>query len=224
MRTAFAKHRPWVTRFDIRGRSYGGSVSFEQDGRIAEFCSAFPDARTILELGSLEGGQTFEIARRLPHVRILGIEGRQGNVDRARLVQSLLGIDRVEFMRANIEALPFEHLGHFDAVLCSGLLYHLPRPWLLLDGLARLTGQMYLSTHFAADADVDADQDGVAGHWYQEHGQADPMSGLSPRSFWLPLRTITSRLENGGFEVTVTSLDEHHDNGPLLNLIARRTV
>src|ERR1700680_2575323 len=217
---AFNRRKPWVTRFSIEGRSYGGTISLDEDDRVVEFCSTFPDARSILELGSLEGGQTFQLARRLPNARILGIEGRQSNIDRARFVQRLLKIKNAEFRLGNLEMLPLMQLGHFDTVLCSGLLYHLPRPWVLLDSLSQVTGRLYLSTHFADEDRIDAENEGVAGHWYDEFGDRDPLSGLSQRSFWLPIGTIVSRLEGSGFRVTVRSLTHDHPNGPMVNLIA----
>lgn len=219
----FNRRRPWITRFSIDGRAYGGAVSFENDDRVIEFCATFPDARTVLDLGSLEGGQTFELAHRLPNARILGIEGRQTNIDKARFVQRLLKIENAEFMLGNIEVLRLADLGHFDAVLCSGLLYHLPRPWMLLDSLNQVTGRVYISTHFADESRIDAENEGIAGHWYQEYGAQDPLSGLSQRSFWLPVDTIVGRLEAGGFRVSIKSFNHDHPAGPTVNLVAEQS-
>jgi len=81
---------------------------------------------------------------------------------------------------------------------------------------------VYLSTHFAEASRIDAEHEGIAGHWYQEHGARDPLSGLSQRSFWLPIDTIVARLEAGGFRVDIKSYNHNHPNGPTVNLVAER--
>jgi len=218
----FSRLEPWVTRFSIRGHTYGGSVDFEGDLRVKQFCRAFPDARTVLELGSLEGGMTFELARNMPGARIHGVEGRPSNLEKSRLVQGLLGIRNVEFQQVNLEVVPLSDLGRFDAVLCAGLLYHLPRPWELLAGFQAVTDRVLISTHYAAEDRADEEVEGIRGHWYREYGEEDPLSGLSPRSFWMTLPAITSRLQADGFDVEVVSDEPGHQNGPLLSLVARR--
>jgi len=81
---------------------------------------------------------------------------------------------------------------------------------------------VYLSTHFAEASRIDAEHEGIAGHWYREHGARDPLSGLSQRSFWLPIDTIVARLEAGGFRVDIKSYNHNHPNGPTVNLVAER--
>jgi SAM-dependent methyltransferase len=218
----FSRLEPWITRFSIRGTSYGGSVPFAGDLRVEWFRHAFADARTVLELGSLEGGMTFELARALPRARILGVEGRMANIEKSRMVQRLLGVRNVEFRQVNLEVVPLSDLGEFDAVLCAGLLYHLPRPWELLAGLRGVTDRVLVSTHYAAEDRADEVVEGFPGHWYREHGEEDPLSGLSPRSFWMTLPAITDQLRAGGYAVEVVAHEPEHQNGPLVTLIARR--
>ena len=52
---AFAAVGPWQSRFDIDGRSYGGELPYQDDGRVAEFFEWVGTPSTVLELGSLRG-------------------------------------------------------------------------------------------------------------------------------------------------------------------------
>jgi SAM-dependent methyltransferase len=214
----FRARGPWVTRFHIGGRSYGGKADLVDDGRIEQFAAAFPDCRTVLELGSLEGAHSFSLARRVD--RVVAVEGRSESIARARFVQGLLGVDNVTFVEADLETTPLESFGRFDAVFCVGLLYHLPRPWLLLDQLADVAPRVFLQTHYAEDAETTVD--GFPGRTYREHGRKDPLSGLSPASFWLTIPALVQRLEAGGYAVDVLERDSSHRNGPIVTLAAER--
>ena len=81
----FERRGPWVSRFKIGDRYYGGELSYEGDPRIDRFWEAFPKARRILELGSLEGGQTLRLASHHPDVHVLALEQRQKNVEKGAL-------------------------------------------------------------------------------------------------------------------------------------------
>jgi len=213
----FKARGPWVTRFRIGDRNYGGKVDLVDDGRIDDFAAAFPGCRTVLELGSLEGAHSFSLARRVE--RVVAVEGRDENIARARFVQGLLGVDNVEFVAADLETTPLESFGPFDAVFCVGLLYHLPQPWLLLDQLAAVAPNVFLQTHYAERAETTAD--GLPGRNYREFGRSDPLSGLSPTSFWLTIPALTERLEQGGYAVELLADDPDARNGPIVTLAAR---
>jgi SAM-dependent methyltransferase len=217
LRSEFKSRGPWVTRFRIGDRDYGGKVDLVDDGRIERFIGAFPEARSVLELGSLEGAHSFSLARRVE--RVVAVEGRRENIARAEFVQSLLEIDNVTFVEADLESTPLEQFGRFDAVFCVGLLYHLPRPWLLLDQVAAVAPSFFLQTHYAERAEQTAE--GMPGRTYREHGRADPLSGLSSESFWLTIPALTERLEQSGYAVEVLEADTSHKNGPIVTLAAR---
>jgi SAM-dependent methyltransferase len=218
LRREFRSRGPWVTRFRIGDRTYGGKVDLVEDARIERFAAAFPDARSVLELGSLEGAHSISLARRVEHV--VAVEGRHESIARARFVQELLGVANVTFVEADLETTPLEQFGRFDAVFCVGLLYHLPQPWLLLDQLAAVAPRVLLQTHYAASAE--ATVDGLPGRRYREHGRRDPLSGLSPSSFWLTLPALTGRLEQGGYAVELLEDDPSHRHGPIVTVAARK--
>ncbi len=216
----FRRHAPWVTRFRIDGRDYGGSAELVDDGRISSFLDVFPACRTVLELGSLEGAHSFSLARHVGHVT--AIEGRAANIEKARVVQRLLDVGNVTFRELDLETAELEHLGRFDAVFCVGLLYHLRRPWQLLDRLPALTDRVFLQTHYAESGDETLD--GLPGRTYAEYGSRDPLSGLSQTSFWLTLPALVGRVEQGGYAVRVLDRSTTHPNGPIVTLVAERAA
>jgi len=219
LRLAFRRRRPWITRFSIDGREYGGFISYGADARIQQFFDAFPAARNILELGSLEGGQTFRLAER-PGSRVTAIEARHENVEKARFVQRLLGVENVEFHVANLEDVSPGSFGEFDAIFCSGLLYHLPAPWALLDSLRSAAPGVLIWTHYADR--VEERVAGVSGHWYSEQDTSHPLSGMSKRSFFVTREDLVGRLRQTGFrDVVVLDDDPDHEPFPCITLIGR---
>src|ERR1043166_1060321 len=131
----FEKLAPWVFKFRIEGTDYGGEVNALTDPRVEQFFRFAPDAETIVELGSLEGAHTFMLAKHSGVSRVLGLEGRERNLRKARLVQELWQVRNAEFAQANLEDGDLSAFGKFDAVFCSGILYHLPEPWKLIERL-----------------------------------------------------------------------------------------
>jgi SAM-dependent methyltransferase len=214
---------PWVTKFSIDGKGFGGDYDAATDSRVEQFHAAFHDAKSVLELGSFEGGHTSSVAR-LPGVeRIVALEGRPENVARAEFVLDLLGIRNVDVRVVDLETFDLGTLGSFDVVFNCGLLYHLPRPWELLARIARVADGMYLSTHYSADESIDTEQHGYPGYWYQEFGYADRLSGLAPASFWPTRAALLDMLRAEGFNrLDVVFDDPDFPHGPLINLAARK--
>ena len=213
---------PWLTRLVVDGRPYGGEVDFAADPRVLAFEAEFGDARRVLELGSFEGGMSLALAAR-PGREVVAVEGRSFSVAKAQLAAELTGAGNVRFLLADLETVPPAYFGRFDAVLCSGLLYHLPRPWELLDRLPAAAPGLLLATHYAAGDRADACVEGIPGHWYAEQGYADPLSGLSPRSFWMTIPAIADRLRAAGYARVDLVRDEPdiNPNGPHLVIAAR---
>lgn len=217
----FEKRGPWVTKFAIDGKEYGGHFNAMQDTRIDQFFESFPKPRRVLELGSLEGGHSFSLASRPPVERVLGIEGRDFNVEKAKFVQGLLKITNVEFVTGNLETIDLASHGEFDAVFCSGLLYHLPRPWELIERISQVSPNLFMWTHYTKEEDVNTEAGGWQGFTYKELGLADPLSGMSPDSFWPTLDGLQNMLKKYGFKkIQLIEDDPDHPQGPAITLAA----
>jgi hypothetical protein len=217
----FRRRGPWVTRFTVDGRAYGGDFDAAGDARVAAFAEAFPGARRVLELGSLEGGHSFALAALPGTEEVVAVEGREANLERARFAQGVLDARRVTFVHADLERADLRSLGSFDAVFCVGLLYHLPNPWDLVGRMAAVSAGVFLWTHYAASEALTAC--GYAGVAYREFGLADPLSGLSDASFWPTRDALLAMLRDAGLgDVDVLEDDPGHPHGPGITLTAHR--
>src|SRR5208282_25262 len=173
MKHEFEKRKPWITKFVIEGKEYGGSYDAVNDNRIKQFWQFFPTTESVLELSSLEGGHAFALARSAK--KVIGIEARQANVDKGRFCQHLLGISNVEFINADLEGFDLSTLGVFDAVFCVGILYHLQKPWELISQISKVTTNIFIWTHYSAEANANEVRNAYRGKSYSEHGLSDPL-------------------------------------------------
>jgi hypothetical protein len=211
----FEKLAPWVFKFRIEGTDYGGELSALTDPRVEQFFRFAPDAETIVELGSLEGAHTFMLAKHRGVSRVLGLEGRERNLRKARLIQDLLQVRNAEFAQANLEEGDLSAFGKFDAVFCSGILYHLPEPWKLIEQLPKIAPKLFIWTHYAPDTDAKVIANGLHGKIYVEGGSMEPLSGMSPTSTWLTLESLITSLTRSGYR-NIQVIDNHltHPMGP----------
>jgi hypothetical protein len=207
--------RPWVTQFTIEGREYGGHLPLMDDIRIEQFFQSFPSATEILELGSLEGAHTFALAMHPGVKRVIGVEGRRKNHQKARYVQKLLKIRNVSFQVANLETSDLTRLGKFDAIFCSGILYHLPRPWELVERMSRVSDRVFVWTHYVEDDQASLIVEGLRGGPRREYGLDDPLSGLSDRSFWPTFDSLLEMFRRYGFtKIEIINRNLDHIHGP----------
>jgi len=80
----------------------------------------------VLDLACLEGGYSIEMA--LHGASVVGVEGRDINIEKARFAKEALGLANVEFVQDDVRNLSAEKYGTFDVVLVLGILYHLDTP------------------------------------------------------------------------------------------------
>lgn len=219
LRSEFAKLAPWIFKFRIDGADYGGEIGTLGDPRVEQFFRFAPAAETILELGSLEGAHTFMLAEGHGVKRVLALEGRERNLRKAGLIQDLLHVRNAEFAQANLEESDLSAFGKFDAIFCSGLLYHLPEPWKLIERLPSIAPSLFIWTHYAPDAEAEVISNGLRGRIYVEGGSEDLLSGLSPTSTWLTLGSLITSLTTSGYgSVHVIHNDLTHAKGPAVTL------
>jgi SAM-dependent methyltransferase len=134
-----------------------------------------PECR-ILDLASLDG--IFAIECALQGASVLGIEIREANVLKAQFAQKALGLTRLEFIQDDVRNVTRDKYGTFDAVICSGILYHLniPDVFALLEHLHALTMRLLVvDTHIALQGSDTADYNGKTyyGRHWREHAEDD---------------------------------------------------
>ena len=170
---------PWTTRFHVDGQVCGGGYEVSQDDALLRsFRERLPLPGRVLELGCMEGGRTFPLARRCGQV--LAIDVRREHLERARFMQRQLGLSNVTFFEADLETCDLQTLGQFDAVYNVGLLYHVGDPFRVLQQCAAIAPEMLLWTYVVDDGD--AELNGYEGRFTREN-PADQIGGVRSRSF-----------------------------------------
>jgi SAM-dependent methyltransferase len=85
-------------------------------------------APAVLIAGCGTGLSTIELARQIPHARILAIDLSLASLGYAKRMAQELGLDDIEFTQADIMKL--DSIGReFDFIDASGVLHHLADPW-----------------------------------------------------------------------------------------------
>lgn len=175
----------------------------------------------VLDLGSLEGGLSLEMARE--GWETVGVEGRRSNFEKAELIRGYFQLDNLRFENRDVKSLDPKQDGTFDVILCCGLLYHLDNPFAFLDTLAGLItpeGLLFLDTHVAPDeeaarygthaaqlsepATLEHRGQTYEGRWFTEPSAGDVLdqqwSAISNvRSFWPSRRSLLRGAYHAGF-------------------------
>ncbi|MCL5268544.1 MAG: methyltransferase domain-containing protein [Bacteroidetes bacterium] len=204
---SFKELGPWRTKFTFNGKHYGGESSYAGDPRVRDFFTWFRKGGAVLEIGSFEGSHTLRLVQNPRIESVLGLEGRDYLVRRSKLIKSISGSDKMNFVQCDFETEDISSYGEFDAVFCSGLLYHLSKPWELIEKITAITDNLFLSTHYAKTGSISLHD--LEGEYYHEGPFEDPLSGLTPQSFWPTYDSLTRVLENNGFRVINA---RHFDN------------
>jgi len=180
----------------------------------------------IADVGCLEGCYTAEFAR--AGYDATGIEVRAVNMKKCQFVSDSLGLPNLRFVQDDAANLA-DH-GPFDAVLCSGLLYHLENPAAFLQTLADTTRRvLLLETHYATRRRSPSwalyrpwqfsrmiIHEGNPGRWYREYADDAPQEQVenalwasygNPRSFWIEKRHLLRRLLEVGFSAVYEQYD-----------------
>lgn len=197
---------PWVYGFKYRGKIWGTTSRYAAQrqiepvigNRIKTFFEVFPDPRRVLELGGMEGIDTFQLASR-DGVTVVSIEGRPENVRKAEFLNELYGFDNIRFVHADLETYDPRALGNFDAVMCSGILYHLEKPWELLQRLSPVTDRIFIWTHYWSSSEGTEIVDGYRVKRVVEEYPEPLLNGLSEHSRWFTLDSLTQALRDSGF-------------------------
>jgi SAM-dependent methyltransferase len=193
----------------------------------------------VLDLACEEGIFGIELARR--GARVVGVEGRAGNVARARFAAEALGLgERYEVHGDDVRNVGGERYGRFDVILNIGILYHLDAPALfelVFELAAMCDGLMFLSTQHSRFPERRAEFRGrtYRGSLVSEHRRGDDAQARSrnlrasldnPVSLWLTRPSIYNLLVDAGFtsvlEVRAPRAHVGQQPGNMVNLLGFR--
>ena len=83
--------------------------------------------RACLDLACHEGYFASDLARK-GFGSVLGIDVRQENIERARMIKEVYGLTNLELAEHDVFDSAVTHYGTYDVVLMLGLLYHVENP------------------------------------------------------------------------------------------------
>lgn len=147
----------------------------------------------VLDLACFEGLFAIEFA--LQGAAVVGVEGREANIEKAKFAAEQLGLANASFHREDVRRVSVERFGRFDVVLCLGLLYHLDAPdqFPFLSALSAMADCLVIETH-VTPITGEALQAGGDTYWYRAWREHDP--GTSPEEraqcLWSSLDNVTS--------------------------------
>ncbi|MGY1643913.1 class I SAM-dependent methyltransferase [Geodermatophilus sp. SYSU D00703] len=126
----------------------------------------------MLDLGCLDGQYSIEAALHGAHV--VGIDGRPGSIAKASFAKQVLQLENVEFVCDDVRNLDPSRHGRFDAILCSGILYHLDSPdvFILMERMFDLVLQVVvIDTHVSLNPSTSIQ---YRGRTYHGHRVPEP--------------------------------------------------
>ncbi|MBI2439765.1 MAG: class I SAM-dependent methyltransferase [Lentisphaerae bacterium] len=232
----------WASALPGSLKVRSGTIPLFEDARIQWLNQRLSVAGlTVLELGPLEGGHTWQLER-LGAARILALEANRRAFLKCLIVKELLELKRARFrcvdFMAYLEAAPEP----VDLCVASGVLYHLAQPVVFLEQVSRVAQSMFLWTHyydetiirrnqaiaFRFSAGVKAEHGGFRHTLYRRNYGAGLFARRSyggGESFghWLSRDDILGALRHFGLgEIEVNFEQPDHPHGPCFALIARR--
>jgi hypothetical protein len=237
----------WVSKLpEPLAELQAGPVPLFKDARIGWAAEQFGDFkdRTVLELGSLEGGHTYQIEQ-LGAAAILAIEANISAYLRSLIVKELLDMRRTRFVCGDFIAFLRENRNTFDVCFASGVLYHMRNPAELIALLARTTDRVLLWTHYYDQTIISerpdfgsrfpdippqpAEYQGFKHHLYRHQYQGELndatfCGGSAPYSLWMTRDDILACLKYFGFDDLRVGLESpEHGGGPSFTVAAIRT-
>lgn len=171
----------------------------QDEGRLEYVRSLLGDVagKTVLDLGARVGYFSHALAE--AGARVTAVEGRPENV---ALIPAHPNLRVIE---DDVRSVTLERHGHFDIVLCLGILYHLGArdAWNLLRNVAEMAnGQVIIDTHVGTDNDREYEIDGEVYHGDAYLEDASPWSSIGNKySFWFGRDDLLRLVRRAGLQV-----------------------
>jgi hypothetical protein len=244
--TEFPGHKAALGLFDGTWSSdvpgYGfGTIKLFEDHRMIWVAEQFGDlkGKRVLELGPLEGGHTYMLAKMGAHVT--SIESNSKAFLKCLTVQNALKFE-TDFLFGDFCKYLSSTNERFDLIVASGVLYHMVDPIRLLQDMAAAASSFFIWTHYynpevtasnpaltpkfdASPTIVQCGTRTVHMHkqFYLDALKWDGFSGgAAPFSYWLTRESLLGVIEDLGFTVTANYDHTQHPNGASIALFARK--
>lgn len=217
---------------------------FYEDHRILFFekhiCGF--SGKKILELGPLEASHTYMMSVRGAS-DILAVEANRTSYLKCLIVKELLSIN-ARFLLGDFCLLLRDNPPRVDAIIASGVLYHMIDPLGLIEGMARASNTICIWTHYF-DPDIIRARPELSKKFSRKtknvsfYGREIVMceqsyleavewggfcGGAESRSYWLTRKGLFAAFGALGYEIVVGDEALDHPNGPCLTFVARRKV
>jgi hypothetical protein len=179
----------------------------------------------VLDLACLEAQFGIEFA--LHGADVIGIEGREANLKRCHFVRNLLCIKNISFLKDDVRNISVKKYGHFDIVLCLGILYHLNTPDVMefvkniFDVSSRIA---IIETHISPSGETSYNWKGreYHGSYYTEHDSDDWKEQESKvwssmhnkTSFKFTLPSLCNLLRHVGFSSIYQCMNPYEYHNP----------
>jgi SAM-dependent methyltransferase len=190
------------------------SAPSEAEDKRLKYIAYFLDVRgwRVLELGPRTGHLSV-LLDKMGAREIVGVEGRQENVDVCNHTRDLYGLPAL-YVRHDLERLASgeeepEFAPGFDLVFSLGLLYHLADPAPVLRWGRTQAPRLFLGTHYYEPRAKGAFEPstftpttylGEPAVRFRELGPGDAHGGMSPQSTWLGEAQLVRVLHDAGYE------------------------
>jgi 2-polyprenyl-3-methyl-5-hydroxy-6-metoxy-1,4-benzoquinol methylase len=178
----------------------------------------------VLDLGCLDGIFSIEFAKH--GAKTIGIEVREDNIKKAIFCKDALGLDNLEFRQDDVRNISTESYGVFDAIICSGILYHLPATDAIniINSMYDMVSRVIvIDTHIALNPTEYVEHNGEEywGTLFQEHSEKSSSeqkakalwaSADNLTSFWFTRPSLVNILTKAGFSSVYECFTPAHIN------------
>ncbi len=103
------------------------------------------DGLSVLELGPLEAGNTYNLERL--GAAVLAIEANVEAYLKCLIVKEIAGLSRARFLLGDFNKFLAATSKRFDLIYCSGVLYHMPDPISLIEMMSKVTDKVFVWSH-----------------------------------------------------------------------------
>lgn len=199
--------------------------------------------KTFLELGPLEGAHSYMLER-AGAASVISIEANPEAYLKCLIVKETVGLTKTRFLCGDFIEYLRNSPPHFDAVIASGVLYHMIDPVELIALLSKIKPQLYLWTHYYDAKIISADRklasmftghrqssrDGFRHTLYRyeywgSFGTRQFCGGSRPHSYWLSREDILRCLRHFGFKNIRVNFDApDHPDGPAFAVVGLQHV